>query len=379
MNMQFDPTSPEFRAYPYPFYDQLRSLAPIFYWEPGNMWFLTRYEDCRALLSEKRLGHENVSPSMLFQNPPDHTRLRGLVSRAFTPRMIEQYRDRVQAITHRLLEAVQADGHMDLIAQFAYLLPVTLIAEMLGVPPEDHRLFQQWSKQLVKGLDLIDKTAEVQEELETAIAAFNAYFSSLIEARRTAPQDDLLSALVAAEASGDRLSEPELYATCRLLLVAGHETTVNLIGNGVLALLRHEDPLRQLQEHPELIAPAIEELLRYDGPIQLISRTVLEEVVYQGHTLRQGQVVGFLIGAANRDPEQFEQPGQLDLTRRHNPHLAFGHGIHYCLGAPLARLEGQIAINALLQCMPKLTLATETLTYQDNFVFRGLEALPVSW
>lgn len=378
MHMQFDPTSPEFRAYPYPFYDQLRALAPIFYWEPGNMWFLTRYEDCRALLSEKSLGHVNVSPSMLFQNPPDHTRLRGLVSRAFTPRMIEQYRDRVQAITHQLLEAVRADGHMDLIAQFAYRLPVTLIAEMLGVPPEDHRVFQQWSKQLVKGLDLIDKT-EVQAELETAIEAFNTYFSSLIEARRTAPKDDLLSALVAAEASGDRLSEPELYATCRLLLVAGHETTVNLIGNGVLALLRHEDPRRQLQEHPELIAPAIEELLRYDGPIQLISRTVLEEVVYQGHTLRQGQVVGFLIGAANRDPGQFEQPGQLDLTRRHNPHLAFGHGIHYCLGAPLARLEGQIAINTLLQDMPKLTLATETLTYQDNFVFRGLEALPVSW
>jgi cytochrome P450 len=378
MHMQFDPTSPEFRAYPYPFYDQLRALAPIFYWEPGNMWFLTRYEDCRALLSEKSLGHVNVSPSMLFQNPPDHTRLRGLVSRAFTPRMIEQYRDRVQAITHQLLEAVRADGHMDLIAQFAYRLPVTLIAEMLGVPPEDHRVFQQWSKQLVKGLDLIDKT-EVQAELETAIEAFNTYFSSLIEARRTAPKDDLLSALVAAEASGDRLSEPELYATCRLLLVAGHETTVNLIGNGVLALLRHEDPRRQLQEHPELIAPAIEELLRYDGPIPLISRTVLEEVVYQGHTLRQGQVVGFLIGAANRDPEPFAQPGQLDLTRRHNPHLAFGHGIHYCLGAPLARLEGQIAINTLLQCMPKLTLATETLTYQDNFVFRGLEALPVSW
>jgi cytochrome P450 len=342
------------------------------------MWFLTRYEDCRALLSEKSLGHVNVSPSMLFQNPPDHTRLRGLVSRAFTPRMIEQYRDRVQAITNQLLEAVRADGHMDLIAQFAYRLPVTLIAEMLGVPPEDHRVFQQWSKQLVKGLDLIDKT-EVQAGLEEAIEAFNSYFSGLIAARRTAPKDDLLSALVAAEASGDRLSEPELYATCRLLLVAGHETTVNLIGNGVLALLRHEDPRRQLQEHPELIAPAIEELLRYDGPIQLISRTVLEEVVYQGHTLRQGQVVGFLIGAANRDPGQFEQPGQLDLTRRHNPHLAFGHGIHYCLGAPLARLEGQIAINTLLQDMPKLTLATETLTYQDNFVFRGLEALPVSW
>src|SRR4030095_641625 len=233
----------------------------------------------------------------------------------------------------------------------------------------------QWSKQLVKGLDLADKTA-LQEALEAAINAFNTYFSSLIAERRTAPKDDLLSALVAAEEAGDRLTESELYATCRLLLVAGHETTVNLIGNGVLALLRHDDQRQQLQDHPELISSAVEELLRYDSPIQLISRTVLEEMAYQGHTLRQGQVVGFLIGAANRDAAQFKQPNQLDLTRRNNAHLAFGHGIHYCLGAPLARLEGQIAINTLLQRLPTLTLDTETLTYQDNFVFRGLETFP---
>jgi cytochrome P450 len=379
MNMQFDPTSPEFRTHPYPFYDQLRAFAPIFYWESQNMWFLTRYEDCKALLSDRRLGHvATPGNSMLFQNPPDHTRLRGLVNRAFTPRMIEKYRDRVQTITHHLLDDVQADGHMDLIAKFAYLLPVTVIAEMLGVPPADHVLFQQWSKQLVKGLDLADKTA-FQEALEAALNAFNTYFSSLIAECRTAPKDDLLSALVAAEEAGDRLTASELYATCRLLLVAGHETTVNLIGNGVLALLRHDDQRQQLQEHPELIASAVEELLRYDGPIQLISRTVLEEMAYQGHTLRQGQVVGFLIGAANRDAAQFKQPNQLDLTRRNNAHLAFGHGIHYCLGAPLARLEGQIAINTLLQRLPTLTLDTEMLTYQDNFVFRGLETFPVSW
>lgn len=379
MNLQFDPTSPAFRTHPYPFYDQLRAFAPIFFWEPQNMWFLTRYHDCKALLSERRLGHiPTPGNSMLFQNPPDHTRLRGLVNRAFTPRMIEQYRDRVQVITHQLLDDVQADRHMDLIAKFAYLLPVTVIAEMLGVPSADHVLFQQWSKQLVKGLDLIDKTA-LQEPLEAAIQAFNTYFSSLMAERRIAPQDDLLSALVAAEETGDRLNESELYATCRLLLVAGHETTVNLIGNGVLALLRHDDQRQHLQDHPELIASAVEELLRYDGPIQLISRTVLEEMTYQGHTLHQGQLVAFLIGAANRDVAQFEQPNQLDLTRRNNTHLAFGHGIHYCLGAPLARLEGQIAINTLLQRMPNLRLETEALTYQDNFVFRGLETFPVSW
>ena len=379
MTMQFDPTSPEFRTHPYPFYDQLRAFAPMFYWEPYNMWFFTRYEDCRTLLSDRRLGHTPTpGNSMLFQNPPDHTRLRGLVNRAFTPRMIERYRDRIQAITDSLLDDVQADGHMDLIAQFAYLLPVTLIAEMLGVPTEDHVLFQQWSKQLVKGLDLVDKTT-VQEGMEAAAHGFNSYFSSLLEARRATPQDDLLSALVAAEAAGDRLSETELYTTCRLLLVAGHETTVNLIGNGVLALLRHDEQRQLLQTHPELIAPAVEELLRYDGPIQFNGRTVLEDVAYQGQTMRQGQTVALLIGAANRDPAQFEQPNQLDLTRRNNAHLAFGHGIHYCLGAPLARLEGQIAINTLLKRLPTLQLATETLTYQDNFVFRGLESFPVSW
>ena len=379
MSMHFDPSSPEFRTHPYPFYDRLRAFAPMFYWEPYNMWFLTRYEDCKALLSDRRLGHTPTpGNSMLFQNPPDHTRLRGLVNRAFTPRMIERYRGRIQAIADHLLDDVQADGHMDLIAQFAYLLPVTLIAEMLGVPPDDRVLFQQWSKQLVKGLDLVDKTT-VQEDFEAAVNGFDAYFSSLIETRRAAPQDDLLSALVVAEAAGDRLVERELYTTCRLLLVAGHETTVNLIGNGVLALLRHEEQRRHLQAHPELAAPAVEELLRYDSPIQLIGRTVLEEVSHQGQTLRQGQAVGFLIGAANRDAAQFEQPNQLDLTRRNNAHLAFGHGIHYCLGAPLARLEGQIAINTLLQRLPTLQLATETLAYQDNFVFRGLSSFPVSW
>ncbi len=239
MSLQFDPMSPEFRRHPYPVYDQLRAYAPIFYWELGNTWFLSRYEDCKTLLSDKRLGHLSVSGnSMLFQNPPDHTRLRGLVNRAFTPRMIERYRDRVQAITDGLLDNVRADEHMDLIAQFAYLLPVTIIAEMLGVPPEDHVVFQQWSKHLVKGLDLGDK-AEVQDALDEAIGAFNTYFSRLIADRRAIPKNDLLSALVAAEEAGERLTEPELYATCRLLLVAGHETTVNLIGNGVLALLRH--------------------------------------------------------------------------------------------------------------------------------------------
>ncbi len=378
MSIQFDPTSPAFRAQPYPYYDQLRALAPIFYWEPEDMWFLSRYEDCKTLLTERRLGHLEPGISMLFQNPPDHTRLRGLVNRAFTPRMVEQNRSRVQAITNRLLDDVQADGGMDLIAKFAYLLPVTVIAEMLGVPPEDHVVFQQWSKILVKSLDLGDHP-DVQEQLEGVLESFRTYFSGLIAERRGTPKDDLLSALVEAEEAGDRLSETELYATCQLLLVAGHETTVNLIGNGVLALLRDPDAMRRLQNEPELTASAVEELLRYDSPIQLISRSALEDMTYRDITFRRGQRVAFLLGAANRDPAQFEQPNALDLARDNNAHLAFGGGIHYCLGAPLARLEGQIAIHTLLQRMPGLKLETEALTYQDNYVFRGVEALPVSW
>ncbi len=378
MSTQFDPTSPAFRAQPYPYYDQLRASAPMFYWEPEDMWFLSRYEDCKALLTDRRLGHIERGISMLFQNPPDHTRLRGLVNRAFTPRMVEQNRDRVQAITNRLLDDVQVDGQMDLIAKFAYLLPVTVIAEMLGVPPEDHVVFQEWSKILVKSLDLGDHTG-IQAQLENVLESFRAYFSHLIAERRGAPKDDLLSALVEAEEAGDRLSEMELYATCQLLLVAGHETTVNLIGNGVLALLRDPDAMQRLQNDPALIASAVEELLRYDSPIQLISRSALEDMTYREVTFRRGQRVAFLLGAANRDPAQFEAPNQLDLARSNNAHLAFGGGIHYCLGAPLARLEGQIAINTLLQRMPHLKLVTEELTYQDNYVFRGVEALPVSW
>lgn len=382
MSMQFDPTSPAFRAQPYPYYDQLRVFAPMFYWEPQNMWFLSRYEDCKALLTDRRLGRLEPRASMLFQNPPAHTRLRSLVNRAFTPRMVEQSRDRVQAISNRLLDEVQPDGQpggqMDLMAKFAYLLPVTVIAEMLGVPPEDHVVFQGWSKILVKSLDLGVKP-DIQAQVESAFESFRSYFSGLIAERRRAPKDDLLSALVEAEEAGDRLSETELYATCQLLLVAGHETTVNLIGNGVLALLRHPDAMRRLQCDPALITSAVEELLRYDSPIQLISRSALEDVTYRDVTFRQGQSIAFLLGAANRDPEPFEQPNQLDLARRNNAHLAFGGGIHYCLGAPLARLEGQIAIQTLLQRMPNLQLETEALTYQDNYVFRGVEALPVSW
>ena len=390
--MQFDPRAPEFRADPYPFYDMLRSYAPVFFWETWGLWFLTRHDDCNAWLRDNRLGHGELFESppaqrpllemqsrwMLVKNPPDHTRLRSLVHKAFTPRMIERLRDTIQEITDRLLDEVQDKGEMDLIAALAYPLPVTVIAAMLGVPAADHGRFHGWSNALARSLDLTDDPA-VYDRAAAAAVAFTDYLRELVEERRARPQDDLLSGLIAAEEAGDRLTTEELYATCALLLTAGHETTINLIGNGTLALLRYPYQMQKLKEDPGLIATAVEELLRYDSPVQLTSRMALADVEVRGHTLRAGQQVSFMLGAANRDPDVFVNANGLDVTRKPNPHLAFGSGIHYCLGAPLARLEGQIAVNTLLRRMPRLALATDSPQYSDNYVLRGLAALPVTF
>lgn len=389
-SFQFDPRSPVFRANPYPFYDMLRQHMPLFYWPDRQMWFVSRYEDCYALLRDNRLGHgvfvdAETSPLwkmqsnwMLFKNPPDHTRLRRLVHKAFTPRRVAQMRQTVQEITDRLLDQVQAAGEMDLIATLAEPLPVTVIAEMLGVPAEDHDSFAQWSNALGRSLDLTDKV-EVYEEAEEAAVHFSAYLEGLIAQRRRTPQDDLLSQLVAVEEAGDQLSKEELIATCALLLSAGHETTTNLIGNGMLALLQDPAQLQQLKENPPLISSAIEELLRYDSPVQMTSRMVLEDMAYKGSTFRRGEQVNILFAAANRDPEQFPEPNQLDISRSPNRHLSFGNGIHYCIGAPLARLEGEIAFTTLLRRMPNLALASNNLTYVDNYLLRGLATLPVTF
>ena len=390
----FDPRSPDFRANPYPYYDMLRAAAPALYWEPWGMWFLTRHDDCSALLRDPRLGHSSmdryVFPEqqqalfemqgrwMLLRNPPDHTRLRGLVHKAFTPRIIEQMRTQVQTITDRLLDHVQAQGHADLIAGLAYPLPVTVIADLLGIPPEDHDQFHAWSDALARSLDLTEET-EIYNRASSAAVALTQYLREITARRRREPKNDLLSALIAAEEAGDRLTEDELYATVALLLLAGHETTINLIGNGTLALLRHPDQLARLRQNPALIRTAVEELLRYDSPVQMTSRIAFEDIQVRGQTIRAGQQVAFLLGAANHDPEQFADPQALDIGRDPNLHVAFGNGIHYCLGAPLARLEGQIALGTLIRRMPDLALDAETPEYRDNYVLRGLRSLPVTF
>ena len=391
--MEFDPRAPAFRADPYPFYDMLRAFAPIFYWKPWGMWFLTAYEDCHALLRDDRFGHLPLSVAaapprqralwqmqthwLLTMNPPDHTRLRGLVQKAFTPRAVAQLRDTVQRLTEGLIDNMAGQERVDVVADLAYPLPVAVICEMLGVPPADQGRFHGWSAAIVRSLDLTDETA-VYERASAAAAEMTAYFDELLAERRARPRADILSALVAAEEAGDRLTREELFATCALLLVAGHETTVNLIGNGTLALLRHPDQWRRLREEPGIAASAVEELLRYDSPVQLTSRAALEDVTYKGQRFPRGTFVTFLLGAANHDPAVFADPGRLDLGRANNRHLAFGGGIHYCLGAPLARLEGEIALGTLARRLPGLALAAGAPVYRDNVALRGLEALPAT-
>ncbi|MCE7981633.1 MAG: cytochrome P450 [Caldilinea sp. CFX5] len=372
----FDPTAPAFRQNPYPVYAELRAQAPIVFWEERGVWLLSRWADCTALLRDLRLGNDPPGHDMLFQNPPDHTRLRGLVQKAFTPRRIELLRDQIQRITDGLLDQAQGRQAFDLIAALAYPLPVAVIAALMGIPAEDHTKFHAWSNALVDSLDLVPDP-DLAERLAPAEAGFRAYFDDLIRERRRNPGDDLLSALIAAEEAGDRLSSDELYFSARLLLVAGYETTVGLIGNGALALLRNPAQRELLQEQPGLIGNAVEELLRYDSPIQMIGRTVLETMEWQDVVFTKGQGVALLTGAANHDPALVARPDQLDIMRPPAQHLAFGSGIHYCLGAPLARLEGQIAIQTLLRRFPDLQLSEEAPPHRNNFVFRSLQRLLV--
>jgi hypothetical protein len=394
-DVQFNPMAPEFVADPYPTYHRLRAEDPVHH-SPLGFWVLTRYEDVVAALRDPRLAKEaiaafvaarlGVAPlgiglSMLDRDPPDHTRLRGLVSKAFTPRVVERLRPHIQSIVDGLLDRVEDARAMDLIEDFAYPLPVVVICEMLGVPVEDRDRFKGWGLDIARGLDglLLPPDSDVIKRSIASRTALAQYFRGLIAERRASPRADMLSDLIAAEEAGDKLSENELLATCILLLVAGHETTVNLIGNGSLALLRHPDQLRRLRDDPGLIGTAVEELLRYDGPVQRTARIPSEDVTLGGRTIPKGEMVMPFIGAADRDPTQFPDPDRLDITRADNRHIAFGWGIHFCLGAPLARVEGQIAIGTLVQRLPKLALATDRPEYRQSLTLRGLTTLPVAF
>jgi cytochrome P450 len=382
----------QFREDPYPLYQYLLNAAPVQWNDVLGAWTLARYADVVASLTDPRFSadrtkegradlptEDQAAKSMLVSDPPDHTRLRALVQKAFTPRMVEQLRPRIMAIVGELLERMAqhaAAGPIDLISELAYPLPVVVIAELLGVPAEDRVKFQEWSAVEAASLDPL-VAPELANRLVEAREALHTYLRGIIAERRRQPRSDLISALVAVEERGDVLSEPELVIMCTLLLIAGHETTVNLIGNGMLALLRHPDQLAELRANPGLITSALEELLRYDSPVQMTGRIAIEPIQFDGHTVQVGEWVLPLLGAANHDPQQFAEPESLDLARKPNPHVAFGRGIHFCLGAPLARLEGQIAIGALVRRFPNLSLAGEPVR-RNQITLRRLQSLPIS-
>jgi len=388
--VQFNPLLSEVIEDPYPLYDRLRAEDPV-HQSPAGMWVLSRYDDVVTVLRDPRFGRRGFQqlitarfgqagfgPSMLVQDPPDHTRLRTLVSKAFTPRAVEGLRAQIQQMVDTLLDTVAGRAEMELIEDFAYPLPAGVVSEMLGVPAADRDRFRQWSNDIARSFDaLTSPDSEVVARANAAGRAIGAYFQDLVAERRRAPRPDLLSALIAVEEAGDRLSTEELFATVVLLFLAGHETTANLIGNGVLALLLHPAELDRLREEPALIECAVEELLRYDTPVQRVSRITNEDVILGDRTIPTGSLVLALLGAANHDPVHFAEPGRLDLGRRDNRHLAFGSGIHYCLGAPLARLEGQIAIGTLLRRCPRLALGADRVEWRQTFTLRGLLALPL--
>jgi hypothetical protein len=362
---------------------------------PG-VWMITHYEDCMSFLRDERvssdptlselfkmllntmLGGESAPAIrlmrnlLLFMDPPDHTRLRSLANAAFSRKAVEELRPRISQLVDELLE-----GHdeIDLVADFAYPLPVTVIAEMLGVPLSDREMFSEWSRNLVDLFGTEDISGETTERGNEAILTMNDYFTSLTAERRATPRDDLLTAFVEVEDEGERLTHEELLATCLILLIAGHETTANLIGLGTLALLRDPATLSRLRDDPALVSSAVDELLRYDSPVQATARTTLAPIEVAGTTIPESQRVLVLLGSANRDADRFEEPDRLIPDRSPNPHLSFGGGIHFCLGAPLARLEARIAFAKLVQ-LP-LELVSDELEWRRTFPIRGLRSLHV--
>jgi cytochrome P450 len=397
----FNPLEPDFIRDPYPHYERLRTTDPM-HQTPFNSFVASRHAEVSLVLRDKRFGKDfsersrrrygpeimqepvfrNLGSTMLQADPPDHTRLRGLVVKAFTARRVEDMRPRVQEIVDQSLDAVTDRGHMDLIGEFAFRLPVTIICDMLGIPEEHREGFHHGTSVGVRILDPVPMTPEEIKQGNARNLMAQAYFQQLFDLRRRNPGDDLTTHLVQAEEDGSRLSTEELVANIMLLFVAGHETTVNLIGNGLLALHRNPDQLALLKARPELITDAIEEFLRYDSSVQATGRVALEDIDdLGGKKIPKGDNVLCLLGSANRDPAVYpDRPDRLDITRQNVRPLSFGGGIHFCLGAQLARLEAEIAIGTLLRRLPELRLDdAENPEWRPTYILRGLKQLPASW
>ena len=396
----FNPLAPEFIRNPYPYYERLRTTDPVHVTEHG-MYLTSRHADVSLVMRDKRFGKDyvnrmqrrygpdimkepvfrNFALTMLQQDPPDHTRLRGLVAKAFTARRVEDMRPRIQQIVDENLDHIIPQGKMDLIEDFAFRLPVTVICDMLGIPPEHREMFYTGARNSGRILEPVPMTAEEIKEGNARQAMAKMYFEQLFDLRRKDPGDDLTTQLLHAEEDGSKLSNEELYANIMLLFGAGHETTVNLIGNGLLALFRNPDQLALLKAKPELITNAIEEFLRYDSSVQMTGRTTLEDVELGGRHIPKGEGVLCLLGSANHDPAVYpDHPERLDIVRPNVRPLSFGGGIHHCLGAQLARIEAEVAISALLHRIPNLRLDdAENAEWRQSFVLRGLKRLPASW
>ena len=393
----------EFEQNPYPVYHELRERDPVYWSDLWGCWVLTRYDDVVSTMQDfKRFSSkgrftrviegelpepvlEKIAPlirhystGLINVDPPDHTRMRALVHKAFSPRVLERLRSHIQEITDELLDEVQPRGEMEVIREFAYPLPVIVIAELMGVPQEDRDRLKGWSGRIIEFMATPRPSAEVMLRSQEALLELREYFRGIYDQRRKEPCEDLIGNLVEVEEAGDKLTEEELLSTCVTILIGGHETTTNLISSGLYALLQHPDALLRLKRNPSLIETAVEEFLRYEGPFQRNRRVVMEDLDLRGKRIQKGQLVLQFVGAANRDPEEFPDPDRLDIERQPNRHVAFGYGVHYCLGAALSRIEAPIAINTILNRMPDLKLAMDAVTW-NNAVFRGLEALPVAF
>ena len=397
----FDPLSPDYIRNPYPFYERLRNTDPVHLTEHRS-YLASRHAEASLVLRDKRFGKDfvertvrrygpkimeepifrSMSHWMLQQDPPDHTRLRGLVAKAFTARRVEDMRPRIQQVVDQTIDAVIDSGHMDLIEDFAFRLPVTIICDMLGIPEEHREAFYKGARDGGRILEPVPMTPEEIAQANAGNAMARMYFEQLFELRRREPGDDLTTQLVQAEEDGSKLTNEELTANIILLFGAGHETTVNLIGNGLLALHRNPGQLALLKSNPSLITNAIEEFLRYDSSVQLTGRVALQDIPdLGGKKIPKGETVLCLLGSANRDPAAYpNHPDRLDITRPNIRPLSFGGGIHHCLGAQLARIEAEIAISTLLRRLPELRLDdADNPEWRPTFVLRGLKRLPASW
>lgn len=393
----FDTRAPGVLADPYPTFARLREAEPVQWSPPLKGWIVTRYADVKTCMTDPRFSADRISPFrnslsdgerarmpdllrdlgywMVFTDPPLHTRLRALANQAFTSRAVTSLAPRIERIVEQLIDGFAERGEVDLIAEFAFPLPVMVIAHMLGVPLADVDQFKRRSDDLASFVGSAQMTPDKRARAQAAVKALEAMFRDLIAERRARPGEDLLSALIAAGDEAGGLSAEQLLATCVLLLFAGHETTMNLIGNGFVAFARHPGELEKLRAQPELAADAVEEVLRYDGPGLAMTRIPAADIAMHGCTLRKGQRVFAMIAAANRDPAEFADPERFDITRAPNRHLAFGHGIHFCLGAPLARLEGRIAYRTLARRLGTVELKGGEPEWVDSISFRGVRAL----